>query len=199
MIPTSPDFVQSFARGLSVIRSFSADSPSQSLSEVATATGLSRATARRFLHTLVDLGYAVTNGTQFQLTPRVLELGTSYLSALTLPAIAQPRLEALSREVGESSSMSVLDGTDIIYTYDNYEITASDEGKGAYLTAILLLNDGATTEGVKIGDDESKITATYGDDCESDGVQYTYEADGTQLIFLVQDGTIVSIEYRMAM
>lgn len=115
MIPTSPDFVQSFARGLSVIRSFSADSPSQSLSEVATATGLSRATARRFLHTLVDLGYAVTNGTQFQLTPRVLELGTSYLSALTLPAIAQPRLEALSREVGESSSMSVLDGTDIIY------------------------------------------------------------------------------------
>lgn len=92
-----------------------------------------------------------------------------------------------------------IDGTDIIYTYDNYEITASDEGKGAYLTAILLLNDGATTEGVKIGDDESKITATYGDDCESDGVQYTYEADGTQLIFLVQDGTIVSIEYRMAM
>ncbi len=115
MSETSPDFVQSFARGLSVIRSFSADSPSQSLSEVATATGLSRATARRFLHTLVDLGYAVSNGSQFQLTPRVLELGTSYLSALTLPAIAQPRLEALSREVGESSSMSVLDGTDIIY------------------------------------------------------------------------------------
>lgn len=115
MLQTSPDFVQSFARGLSVIRSFSADSPSQSLSEVATATGLSRATARRFLHTLVDLGYAVSNGSQFQLTPRVLELGTSYLSALTLPAIAQPRLEALSREVGESSSMSVLDGTDIIY------------------------------------------------------------------------------------
>lgn len=72
MSETSPDFVQSFARGLSVIRSFSADSPSQSLSEVAVATGLSRATARRFLHTLVDLGYAVSTGTQFQLTPRVL-------------------------------------------------------------------------------------------------------------------------------
>ena len=92
-----------------------------------------------------------------------------------------------------------IDGMDIIYTYDNYEITASDEGDGAYITAILLLNDGATTEGVKIGDDESKITATYGDDCENDGVQYTYEADGSQLIFLVQDGTITSIEYRKVM
>lgn len=115
MSGTSPDFVQSFARGLSVIRSFSAEAPAQTLSEVATATGLSRATARRFLHTLVDLGYAVNIDTQFQLTPRVLELGTSYLSALTLPAIAQPRLEVLSREVGESSSMSVLEGSDIIY------------------------------------------------------------------------------------
>ena len=92
-----------------------------------------------------------------------------------------------------------IDGMDIIYTYDNYEITASDEGKGAYLTAILLLADGATTEGVKIGDEESKITATYGTDCENDGVQYTYEADGAQLIFLVQDGIITSIEYRLAM
>src|SRR5699024_8372671 len=88
MIPASPDFVQSFARGRSFIRSCGPDSPSHSLSEVAIATGLSRATARRFLHTLVDLGYAVTNGTQFQLTPRVLELGTSYYSALTLHAIA---------------------------------------------------------------------------------------------------------------
>lgn len=115
MVEQSPDFVQSFARGLSVIRSFSADNPSQTLSEVASQTGLSRATARRFLHTLTDLGYAVNNDSRFQLTPRVLELGASYLSALSLPAIAQPRLEVLSRQVGESSSMSVLDGTDIIY------------------------------------------------------------------------------------
>nr|WP_080793707.1 IclR family transcriptional regulator C-terminal domain-containing protein [Corynebacterium pacaense] len=111
----SSDFVQSFARGLSVIRSFSAGSPAQTLSEVAAATDLSRATARRFLHTLVELGYAVSTGPHFQLTPRVLELGSSYLSALTLPAIAQPRLELLSRDVGESSSMSVLDGTEITY------------------------------------------------------------------------------------
>lgn len=92
-----------------------------------------------------------------------------------------------------------IDGVDIIYTYDNYEITASDEGEGAYLTAILLLNEGQTPEGVKIGDEESKITATYGDDCEADGVQYTYEADGAQLIFMVEGGVIVTIEYRLAM
>ncbi|MFP7364258.1 IclR family transcriptional regulator C-terminal domain-containing protein [Corynebacterium callunae] len=115
MAENSPDFVQSFARGLSVIRSFSAESPSQSLSEVAARTGLSRATARRFLHTLTDLGYAVNMDSRFQLTPRVLELGTSYLSALTLPAVAQPRLEILSHQVGESSSMSVLEGSEIIY------------------------------------------------------------------------------------
>lgn len=92
-----------------------------------------------------------------------------------------------------------IDGVDYIYTYEGFELTASDEGDGAYITAILILENGATTEGVKIGDEESKITATYGDDCENDGVQYTYEAGGTQLIFLVQDGIISSIEYRMVM
>ena len=92
-----------------------------------------------------------------------------------------------------------IDGVDYIYTYEGFELTASDEGDGAYITAILILEDGATTEGVKIGDEESKITATYGDDCENDGVQYTYEIGGTQLIFLVQDGIISSIEYRMVM
>ncbi|MDN5784696.1 MAG: helix-turn-helix domain-containing protein, partial [Corynebacterium casei] len=112
MTSPSSDFVQSFARGLMVIRSFDASAPSQTLSQVAASTGLSRAAARRFLHTLVEEGYAVNNDGQFTLTPRVLELGYSYLSALTLPALAQPRLEGLSAQVGESCSMSVLDGTD---------------------------------------------------------------------------------------
>jgi len=115
MVSPSSDFVQSFARGLMVIRSFDATAPSQTLSQVAAATGLSRAAARRFLHTLVEEGYAVNNDGQFSLTPRVMELGYSYLSALNLPALAQPRLEGLSAQVGESCSMSVLDGTDIHY------------------------------------------------------------------------------------
>jgi len=107
--------VQSLVRGLSVIRTFSADRPRQTLAQVAEATGLARATARRFLHTLVTIGYAATDGTEFWLTPRVLELGYSYMSGLGLPAIAQPRLEELSRRIGESSSLSVLDGTDVVY------------------------------------------------------------------------------------
>ncbi len=115
MTPPEAPNVQSLVRGLSVIRTFNADRPRQTLAQVAESTGLARATARRFLHTLVTVGYAGTDGTEFWLTPRVLELGYSYLSGLGLPAIAQPRLEELSRHIGESSSLSVLDGTDVVY------------------------------------------------------------------------------------
>lgn len=107
----SPDYVQSLARGLSVIKAFGAHAQRQSLSDVARATGLTRATARRFLLTLIELGYVRTDGSQFWLTPRVLELGYSYLSALTLPEVARPHLEALAEKVKESTSVSVLDGT----------------------------------------------------------------------------------------
>lgn len=109
------EFVASFARGLDVIRAFSEERPEQTLSELAAVTGLSRAVARRFLHTLVALGYARTDGKVFALTPRVLELGFSYLSSQPLPALVQPHLEALSRTLGESTSASVLDGADIVY------------------------------------------------------------------------------------
>lgn len=109
------DFVQSLARGLDVITAFDADRPRMSLSEVATTTSISRAAARRFLHTLVELGYVRTDGKLFELTPGVLRLGTAYLSGLGLPQLAQPHLERLSGEVGESTSAAVLDGTDIVY------------------------------------------------------------------------------------
>lgn len=109
------DFVQSLERGLAVIRAFSASRPSLTLSEVAAATGVTRAAARRFLLTLVDLGYMRSDGRYFSLTARVLELGYAYLSSLTLPEVAEPHLEDLVVKVNESSSMSVLDGTDIVY------------------------------------------------------------------------------------
>jgi IclR family pca regulon transcriptional regulator len=108
-------FVQSLERGLAVIRAFGADSPALTLSEVARSTGLTRAATRRFLLTLVDLGYVRTDGRQFALTPRVLELGYAFLSALELPEVAEPHLERLVAEVHESSSVSVLDGDDIVY------------------------------------------------------------------------------------
>jgi IclR family pca regulon transcriptional regulator len=108
-------FVQSLARGLSVITAFDHDHPEMTLSEVAARIGLSRATARRFLHTLVELGFVRTDGRAFALTPQVLRLGTAYLSGLGLPQVAQPHLERLSATVGESTSAAVLDGTDIVY------------------------------------------------------------------------------------
>lgn len=113
--PGDAGTVQSFVRGLEVMRTFSAERPRQTLAEVASASGLARATARRFLHTLVAIGYASTDGREFWLTPRVLELGFGYLTSQPLVSVAKPRLEALSREVDESSSLSVLDGTDIVY------------------------------------------------------------------------------------
>jgi IclR family transcriptional regulator, pca regulon regulatory protein len=110
-----PDFVQSLERGLAVIRAFDADHPELTLSDVARATGLTRAAARRFLLTLAELGYVRTDGRRFALTARVLELGYAYLSALSLPEVATPHLERLVAEVRESSSLSVLDGDDIVY------------------------------------------------------------------------------------
>nr|WP_244515716.1 IclR family transcriptional regulator [Actinopolyspora xinjiangensis] len=107
--------VQSLTRGLMVIRAFDETRPEMTLSEVARVTGLSRAATRRFLHTLVRLGYVWTDGRLFALTPRVLELGFSYLSSLSLPEIAQPHLERLAAQVHESVSVSVLDGDDIVY------------------------------------------------------------------------------------
>jgi IclR family pca regulon transcriptional regulator len=108
-------YVQSLARGLSVIRAFDADHPVMTLTEVARRTDLTRATSRRFLHTLVELGYVRTDGKVFSLTPSVLQLGYSYLSALSLPQLAEPHLQVLSALLGESTSAAVLDGGDISY------------------------------------------------------------------------------------
>ncbi|MBE1874181.1 helix-turn-helix domain-containing protein [Myceligenerans sp. TRM 65318] len=107
--------MQSLERGLAVIRAFGAAHPAMTLSEVAREAGLSRASARRFLHTLVELGYVATDGRNFTLRPRALELGYAYLSGLTLPEVAQPHLEALSEHVGESTSVAVLDDADVVY------------------------------------------------------------------------------------
>ncbi len=107
--------VQSLARGLAVISCFDAEHSSMTLSEVAVRTELSRATARRFLLTLQELGYVRSNGKHFELTSKVLQLGYSYLSSATLPQMIEPVLEDLSAKVHESASASVLDGSQIVY------------------------------------------------------------------------------------
>lgn len=109
------DFVQSLERGLAVIRAFDQSHPELTLSEVAVRTGVTRAVARRFLLTLETLGYVRSDGRFFSLTARVLELGYAYLSSLSLPEVAESHLESLVAEVSESSSVSVLDGHDVVY------------------------------------------------------------------------------------
>jgi IclR family transcriptional regulator, pca regulon regulatory protein len=115
MSTRNSDFVQSLDRGLAVIRAFGPDRERLSLSDVAKATGLTRAAARRFLLTLVKLGYVRNDGREFSLRPRVLELGYAYLSGLALPEVAAPHMEELVARLHESSSISVLDGLQIVY------------------------------------------------------------------------------------
>lgn len=108
-------YVQSFARGLQVIRSFNAAAPRQTLTEVAGRTGLTRAGARRILLTLQTLGYVESDGKLFALTPRILDLGFAYLSSMPMWNVAEPVMETLVEQVKESSSAAVLEGTDIVY------------------------------------------------------------------------------------
>lgn len=109
------DMMGGLAKGLAVIETFTAASPRQSIAEVAAASGLDRATARRCLLTLAHHGYADWDGKFFTLTPRVLRLGTACLATMPLPQIVQPLLDRLSEEIGESSSVSILDGAEIVY------------------------------------------------------------------------------------
>jgi IclR family pca regulon transcriptional regulator len=115
MTEAGSDYVQALARGLAVIRAFGPDRPNMSLSEVATATQLTRATARRSLLTLRELGYASQDGRRYSLTARVLELGYGFLSSLRLPELAFPLMEQLAQKLQESCSIAVLDGDDITY------------------------------------------------------------------------------------
>jgi IclR family transcriptional regulator, pca regulon regulatory protein len=112
---SGPDFVEALARGLDVLSSFDAEHRTLSLSEVASLAGLARPTARRLLLTLQELGYVRSQDNGYDLTPKVLALGMSYVSALGLWDIARPHLDALVRRTGESSSMAQLDGSDIVY------------------------------------------------------------------------------------
>jgi IclR family transcriptional regulator, pca regulon regulatory protein len=110
-----PEFVESLARGLTVLSAFTEGRETLPLTAIAAATGLARATARRALITLQHLGYVTSHDGLFSPTPRVLELGFPQLSRLTLPEIARPHLVELVNRVHDSASMAVLDGDDILY------------------------------------------------------------------------------------
>lgn len=109
------EFIQSLERGLEVICAFGPGATEQTVGDLAAKTGLTRATIRRFLITLSELGYVESDGRLFRLTPKVLKLGYSFLSGLGFPDVALPHLERLVAEVDESSEASILDGDDIVY------------------------------------------------------------------------------------
>ncbi len=109
------DFVNSLARGLEVIRVFTRRKPKMTLSEVAQATDMTRATVRRFLLTLLREGYVETDGKHFSLRPKVLELGFSVLSSMDIWEVAQPVMNELSARLQESCFAAILDGDSVIY------------------------------------------------------------------------------------
>jgi IclR family pca regulon transcriptional regulator len=109
------DYVNSLARGLEVIRAFTRSQPRMTLSEIARATGMTRATVRRFLLTLVREGYAETDGKYFSLKPKVLELGFAALSSMTFLDVIQPVLTRLAINLEESCFAAVLDRSEVVY------------------------------------------------------------------------------------
>jgi IclR family pca regulon transcriptional regulator len=112
----SGEFVEALARGLDVLTTFGPTAMELTVSEVAGRTGLARPTARRLLMTLEQLGYLRSTDGVYSLTTRVLEIGTSVIAAQGIWEIARPHLVGLVAQTGESSSMSQLDGSDIVYT-----------------------------------------------------------------------------------
>lgn len=109
------DHVQSIERCLAVIEAFTNWTGGMSFGELASATGLSKPTVRRVLLTLQALGYARSVGSRFSLSPKVIGLGYAYLSSLNVTAVARPLMEALTDQVRESTTLSALDGVDVVY------------------------------------------------------------------------------------
>jgi len=114
-MPQDKEFMATLAKGLAVLGSFGKQRPAMTLSQAAQATGLSRATARRILRTLAELGYVAQNGREFSLSSGILKLGFSYLATQNWIEQAAPPMRQLSEQFHESCSAAILEGTEIVY------------------------------------------------------------------------------------
>ncbi|THC39494.1 IclR family transcriptional regulator C-terminal domain-containing protein [Massilia sp. Mn16-1_5] len=112
---TDPSFMTSLARGLAVVQAFSDSRKPQTIAQISQKTGIPRAAVRRCLYTLQQLGYVDAELNNFSLRPKVLTLGYSYLSSTPLTVSSQPYLNGISRELGESCSLAVLDDGEVLY------------------------------------------------------------------------------------
>lgn len=109
------EFLNTLARGLSVLRAFTKDRPEMTLSEVAAVTDLNPAVARRCLHTLVELGYIGRKGKQFLLTPQVMGFASAFLESMNIEEVVRPHLQRVRDLTGDSASLAVLADSDILY------------------------------------------------------------------------------------
>ncbi len=134
MTDTNKEFVEGLARGLSVIQAFDAAAPELTLSDVARRTGLSPATARRSLHTLVQLGYVRCVNRRFLLTPKILTLGSAYLRSAHIEDALLPELRRLVKVLGDAASVAVLNGDDILYVAHHSEQGATRPVAGTGVT-----------------------------------------------------------------
>ncbi|TAK82487.1 MAG: IclR family transcriptional regulator [Betaproteobacteria bacterium] len=131
------EFITALARGLSVLQSFDHQRPELTLSEVATLTGLSPGTTRRCLITLQALGYVGVSGKRFFLLPKVVSIGAAYLDAARVEEVILPYLRELVATTGESSSLGVLDGEDVLHlaNYSAKRLIRLTAGVGSRLPA----------------------------------------------------------------
>ena len=107
--------IEGLGKGLRVIESFTDEKPRLTATQAGVLTGLTRTAARRYLLSLVHYGYADTDGKYYWLLPSVLRLGQSYLDSARIPRLAQPFLQRMSMQTGETANLSVLDGNDVVY------------------------------------------------------------------------------------
>jgi IclR family pca regulon transcriptional regulator len=110
-----PEYLSTLERGLRVLRAFDEQNPEMRLSEVAAKADLSPAVARRCLNTLVSLGYVGQHGRNFLLKPEVLAFGSAFMSSMNIEQVVAPSLQRLRDETGDSASLAVLAGEDILY------------------------------------------------------------------------------------
>lgn len=156
----SDGFVRAIARGFSVIEALGRPPGRHMLSEIAVASDLNRATARRVLSTLVSLNYCEADGRYFRLRPRALGLGLSYLTALPFWGPAQRTLEELRNDIGESCALAVLDGTEIVYVLrlPAQRILAANLAVGSRLPAHLVSLGRVLLAGLPLPERESKVS-----------------------------------------
>ena len=135
--PANDSFVRTFARGLQIIESLGRNNRGMNIAGLSEDTGLSRSVIKRYVLTLTELGYTNTDGRSYTLTPKVLNLGLSYLYSLPFWRQAQLELEELSQRIKQSCAMSILDGNEIVYVVrvPTYKILRASPTLGSRLPA----------------------------------------------------------------